>query len=61
MFPDIIEACDEIVSFNNKINLLKSEIGKRQVSYNIENYEGFNNKLYGEKRKLQRTSKQKKS
>ena len=46
MLPDIIEACREIVSFNNMIDLLKAKIGRRQVSYNNEMYEGFNNKLY---------------
>ena len=46
MLPGIIEACDEIVSFNNKIELLKAEVGRRQVSYNSEMYEGFNNQLY---------------
>ena len=46
VLPDIIEACDEIVYFNHNIDLLKAEIGRRQVSYNSETYEGINNKLY---------------
>ena len=46
MLPDIIEACEEIVCFNNKTYLLKAEIGRKQVSYNSEIYTGVNNELY---------------
>ena len=46
MLPDIIEACEEIVCFNNKTYLLKAGIVRRQIIYNSEIYVGFNNKLY---------------
>ena len=46
MLPDIIEACDEIVTFDNKKDLLKAKIGRRQVGYNSEIYEGYSNMLY---------------
>ena len=46
MLPDIIEVWEEIVCYNNKTDLLKAEIGRRQVSYNSEIYVGFNNELY---------------
>ena len=46
MFPDIIEACEKIVFFLNKTDLLKAEIGRRQVSYSNKIYVGFNNELY---------------
>ena len=46
MLPEIIEACEEIVSFNNKTGLFKAEIDRRQTSKNSVSYLGFNNELY---------------
>ena len=42
----MVENSDEILSIKNRIDLLKAEIDRRKVCYNIEIYKCLNSELY---------------